>query len=37
MSLKDLRNNFSCIPQQPFIFNESIRKNIDPFNSYLEQ
>ena len=33
ISLLELRKNLSIIPQEPFIFNDSIRKNLDPIGS----
>jgi ABC-type multidrug transport system fused ATPase/permease subunit len=37
MGLKSLRTSISIIPQTPFIFKGSIRKNIDPFNNYNDE
>jgi ABC-type multidrug transport system fused ATPase/permease subunit len=37
MSLGQLRSYFECIPQFPFIFQYSIRKNIDPFNMFTDE
>ena len=33
ISLLELRKNLWIIPQEPFIFNDSIRKNLDPTGS----
>ena len=32
MSLLDLRRNLSIIPQEPFIFRDTFRRNIDPLS-----
>lgn len=32
VSLESLRRQISVIPQTPFLFHGSVRKNIDPFN-----
>nr|XP_012135510.1 PREDICTED: multidrug resistance-associated protein 4-like isoform X4 [Megachile rotundata] len=34
LGLHELRSKISIIPQQPFLFSESLRYNLDPFNSY---
>ena len=34
LGLHELRSQISIIPQQPFLFSESLRYNLDPFNSY---
>ena len=34
--LSELRGYFSCIPQHPYIFNQSIRKNVDPFDRFQD-
>jgi ABC-type multidrug transport system fused ATPase/permease subunit len=31
MGLHSLRRNISVIPQTPFILNDNIRRNLDPF------
>ena len=37
MGLHSLRQNISVIPQTPFLFKGSIRKNLDPFETRSEQ
>ncbi|UJR13066.1 hypothetical protein I4U23_000091 [Adineta vaga] len=37
IELNILRNRISIIPQHPFLFNGTIRINLDPFNIYLDQ
>ena len=34
MTINDLRNMFTVIPQTPVIFSNTIRYNLDPFNKY---
>ncbi|XP_043261450.1 uncharacterized protein LOC122402590 [Colletes gigas] len=34
LGLHELRSRISIIPQQPFLFSESLRYNLDPLNSY---
>ena len=36
ISLKDLRQNLSIIPQDPVLFVGTIRYNLDPFNQYAD-
>ncbi|KOC62298.1 Multidrug resistance-associated protein 4 [Habropoda laboriosa] len=34
LGLHELRSRISIIPQQPFLFSQSLRYNLDPFNIY---
>jgi ATP-binding cassette, subfamily C (CFTR/MRP), member 4 len=34
LGLHTLRRNISIIPQTPFVFSGTIRRNLDPFNEY---
>jgi ABC-type multidrug transport system fused ATPase/permease subunit len=36
VSLESLRNSLAVIPQTPFIFTDSLRRNLDPFDSYSD-
>lgn len=36
VSLSSLRNKISIIPQNPFTFADTIRKNLDPFDCYTD-
>lgn len=37
MSLNILRTYFSCIPQQTFVFNDTVRRNIDPYDLHSDK
>lgn len=34
VGLRELRSKISIIPQEPVLFSESLRYNLDPFNQY---
>lgn len=36
LGLHELRSRLSIIPQQPFLFSESVRYNLDPFRAYSD-
>ena len=35
--LSELRSRISIVPQDPFLFTGSFRKNLDPFNEYGDE
>lgn len=37
VSLKSLRSRISIIPQDPVLFCDTIRYNLDPFNIYTDE
>ncbi|XP_020287793.1 probable multidrug resistance-associated protein lethal(2)03659 [Pseudomyrmex gracilis] len=36
IALQDFRSKISIIPQEPFLFNGSLRQNLDPFDQYSD-
>lgn len=36
VGLDDLRNNITIIPQDPLLYKESLRSNLDLFNQYTD-
>ncbi len=36
MDVAELRQQFACIPQTPFLFNDTLRRNLDPFGKYSD-
>ena len=37
MGLHSLRNNISIIPQAPFLFKGTIKRNLDPFGKMADE
>ncbi|XP_078045914.1 ATP-binding cassette sub-family C member 4 [Augochlora pura] len=37
MGLHDFRSQMSIIPQQPFLFSDTVRNNLDPFTTYDDE
>ena len=36
LDVAELRQQFACIPQTPFLFNDTLRRNLDPFGKYSD-
>ncbi|XP_031472682.1 uncharacterized protein LOC116245137 [Nymphaea colorata] len=36
MGITELRSKFACISQVPFVFSDSLRRNIDPFGRFSD-
>ena len=37
LGLDDLRSNLTIIPQDPFLYSDTLRMNLDPFNKYADE
>ena len=37
LGLDDLRSNLTIIPQDPFLYSDTMRMNLDPFNRYTDE
>lgn len=37
IGLHELRKNLSIIPQEPALFNTTVRKNLDPFDEHSDE
>ena len=36
LGLEDLRSNLTIIPQDPFLYSDTLRMNLDPFSKYAD-
>ena len=36
LGIRELRENYSCFPQTPFVFKDTLRANVDPLNRFKD-